>query len=72
MTRQEHLDWCKRRALDYLNVGDIKNAVASMLSDLDKHEETRLQKGSPLVALGLMYATSGSFDDVRRFIVGFN
>ena len=40
MTRSEHLAWCKTRALEYCKVGNIDDALASMLSDLGKHPET--------------------------------
>ena len=40
MTRQEHLAWCKQRALEYVDNGDLTNAYASMASDLRKHPET--------------------------------
>ena len=47
MTRKEHLEWCKARALEYLDRGDIQNAVTSMMSDLGKHPgtETSLSTG---------------------------
>lgn len=72
MTRQEHLDWCKKRALEYVDRGDLQSAVASMMSDMDKHEETKLGSGSILSAMGLMAAMSGNPADVRRYITGFN
>jgi hypothetical protein len=34
LTRDEHLAWCKRRALGYVDAGDLTHAVASMASDL--------------------------------------
>ena len=40
MTRAEHLEWAKGRALAYLERGEPDNALASILSDLSKHEET--------------------------------
>jgi len=40
MNRQEHMAWAKRRALEYVDTGDVKNAFASMASDLGKHPET--------------------------------
>jgi hypothetical protein len=40
MTRAEHLAWCKQRAIEYVDRGDVPMALASMLSDLTKHEET--------------------------------
>jgi len=39
MNRAEHLQWAKNRAMEYVNAGDYSQAVASMLSDLGKHEE---------------------------------
>lgn len=41
MTRAEHLALAKTRALDYVEAGDLAGAVASMISDLGKHEELR-------------------------------
>lgn len=72
MTRQEHLDWCKKRAHEYLARRDVASAVGSMLSDLNKHEETRLGGGNILMALGLQTAASGDEHAARRFIDGFN
>ena len=40
-SKQQHLDWCRQRALQYLDAGELTNACASLLSDLRKHEETR-------------------------------
>ena len=40
MTRDEHLDWCRKRALEHLDAGDLTHAVASMASDLKTHPDT--------------------------------
>jgi hypothetical protein len=72
MTRQEHLDWCKKRAHEYLDRGDIANAIASMMSDMNKHEETKLGDGNILAVLGLRAAMSGDTNEARRYIDGFN
>lgn len=70
MSREEHLQWCKDRAMEYWRQGDISNALASMASDLEKHPETR--GGHPaLIALGLMYVAKFDYDGVRRWIEGF-
>ena len=37
-SRDEHLAWCKSRALEILAKGDLGGAVASMISDLGKRE----------------------------------
>ena len=70
-TREEHLAWCKDRALEYVNSGDITNAVASMGSDLNKHPGTRDHSG---IMLGLMLRMSGSLSnphEARRWIESF-
>ena len=47
LTRDQHLAWCKQRALAYLPA-DPANAMASMLSDLTKHVGTREHPGREL------------------------
>jgi hypothetical protein len=71
-TRAEHLTFCKQRANEYIDQGDIPNAVTSMASDLGKHPET---EGHPGITLGMMMLMSGNLSDpreARRFIDGFN
>ena len=72
MTREEHLKWCKQRATEYLDKRDIANAVASMLSDLSKHPDTKKSAEGACAMLGIMAIQSGSPEEVRRFIDGFN
>ena len=72
MTRAEHVAWCKRQALEYVDQGDPANALMSMLSDLGKHPDTARHTG---IALTMMLLRAGSLttvDDVRRHIDGFN
>ena len=74
MTRDEHLQWCKDRAMEYVNAGDLQNAVASMMSDLTKHPDTA-STGGALAMLGFLaaqQAQSGDRDGVVRYIKGFN
>ena len=70
--RTEHLAWCKEQALEYLDRGDVKNAITSMLSDMNKHPETRLPNGSPMIAMGMLAIMTNDVDEAHRFIVGFN
>lgn len=72
MSREEHLAWCKQRAHEYLSSGDVQNAVASMMSDLQKHPETVQQGSGILGMLGLQTAASGDIEAARRYIDGFN
>ncbi len=71
-TRAEHLAWCKQRALEYVDAGDLNNAFASMSSDLSKHPETEKHAG---ITLGMMLLMSGKLntvEEMRKFINGFN
>lgn len=72
MTREEHLAWCKKRAHEYLDQGDLQNAVASMMSDMQKHPETAFDNGDAMSQLGLFSAMSGDRQAVKRYIDGFN
>ena len=71
-TRQEHLAWCKERALVYVNLGDIEQAFASMASDLGKHPETANHSGIQLGAMMLFAGRLTTAQDMRKFIEGFN
>jgi hypothetical protein len=68
-TRDEHLAWCKTRALEYLDRGELADAVASMGSDLGKHHETR--SNDAILMLGMTYVIDGDAAGVRRWIEGF-
>ena len=70
-TRAEHLQWCKDRAFEYADRGDLANAVASMCSDLRKHPETENHAGAQLMVI---QAAAGLLDrpgELRRCIEGF-
>lgn len=69
MTRDEHLAWAKRRALKYLDAGDVLNAITSMGSDLEKHPELKPNVG--LLMVGLLYAANHDYAGARRWIEGF-
>ncbi len=70
MTRAEHLEWAKERALEYWSVGDLANAVTSMISDMGKHDDLKV---SPLLMqLGMMELMRGDQHGVRSWIIGFN
>jgi hypothetical protein len=73
ISRDEHLEWCKKRALEYLDAGDTRQAFTSMLSDLGKHPELENHAGLR-IGVGFM-VLPGWIDnrvEVRRWIVGFN
>ena len=69
MTREERLQWCKNRALDYWRAGELGNAVTSMLSDLRTYDDYK--HNDYLLALGVILVTNNDHDGVRRWIEGF-
>lgn len=70
-TRAEHLAWCKERALEYADTGDLAGAMASIGSDLRKHPETRNHPGPELMMLEAMGGHLNSPAKIRKFIEGF-
>ena len=71
-TRDEHIEWCKERALEYVDRGELSNAMASMGSDLEKHPETEKHPG---IQMGIMMLVGGmlsSDHEMRKFIDGFH
>ena len=70
MSRKEHLEWCKRRAMAYVEAGDNGQAITSMLSDLSKHPETiGLRDTVATLAFGILMLPGQN--EVRKFIEGF-
>lgn len=72
MTRGEHLQWCKDRALEYVNAGKTQEAFTSMVSDLNKHPETEKHAGIQLGMMMLMGGQLNTPEKIRKFIEGFN
>lgn len=72
MTRSEHLQWCKDRAIEYIKAGDIEQGIISMMSDIRKHPET---DSKALVSLCMMMLMGGQLktaSEAEKFINGFN
>jgi hypothetical protein len=71
MNRSEHVEWAKKRAIEYVDQGDLTSAIASMTSDLGKHPETVNHPGLPLILMEAMGGRQLRADSVRRWIDGF-
>lgn len=72
MERHEHIDWCKKRAIEYLNIGDTQSAFLSFQSDMTKHQETQNHLA---LELGTMLMLSGNLStptEMKNWIEGFN
>jgi len=69
-TREEHLEWCKRRAREDLDRGEATNAIATMCTCLIQHPDFAgiVEKMTPI---GLYYAMRNDLEDARRFVEGF-
>jgi hypothetical protein len=72
MTRKEHLAWCKQRALEYLDRGDLTNALASMISDMRKHPENIGAVHGILPMVGMLAVQEHDSVKLRYWIEGFN
>jgi hypothetical protein len=70
-TRDEHLAWCKGRALEYVAAGDRARAVAGMAADLKAHTDTDNPALDGLERIGTMYASDGDKAAVQRWIERF-
>jgi hypothetical protein len=68
-SREEHVAWCKERALEYAYNNELGNAIASMISDMKKHPECEVNSGLSMV--GMLYAHQFSQHDVIEWIKGF-
>jgi hypothetical protein len=72
-TRDEHLNWCKERALQILESGDIPGAFASMASDLGKWNGGALYDDVDLSFLrmdAILFCKTA--EQMRHWIEGFN
>lgn len=70
-TKEEHLQWCKERAIAACNNTETpQDAIGSLLSDLEKHPETADHPAiNPTMQLVLMgYFDNADADKVRGHI----
>lgn len=73
MTREEHLKWCKQRAMEYVNAGDNAQAFASMCSDTMKHEETKHHASTNQLGMSLLMAGHlETKEQMTKWIQGYN
>ena len=68
----DHLTWCKQRALEILDAGNIHGAYTSMISDMGNHPDT---KDHDALMLGMQLMVNGHLNTdpkMRKFIEDFN
>ena len=72
MTRDEHLAWCKKRALEYIDKGQVNEGLTSMMSDMSKHPETAAPALNQLTVSMMMIGALSTPEQARRHINGYN
>lgn len=70
MNAAQHFDWARGRALEYVEAGNAGDAMASLVSDLNKHPGT-----AGIITPDLLYLLAGEvilggIQGVRSFIEG--
>jgi hypothetical protein len=71
-SRADHLAWCKSRAIEYVDQGDLGQAFSSMVSDMNKHPDTANHPFLSLAMQMLMADLLSTPEKMRECITGFN
>lgn len=69
---REHLNRAIERALEYYDIGEKDNAVASFLSDVGKHQDTAWIQQHALTGVILWEGCYKGRDAFRKAMSGFN
>lgn len=73
MNREDHIQWCKDRANQYIDNGDLQGAFASMSSDVVKHPETCHHASTNQLGMAQMIGGMlDTADKMRNWINGYN
>ena len=70
--RAQYIEWCKKRALAYVDQGQLQQALSSMLSDLKRHPKTVNHPGIAFAVGRMELGDLTTSQQVREFIEGFN
>lgn len=70
MNAAEHFDWAVGRAMQYVEMGNGGEAMASLVSDFGKHEGTSGILNEGLLFLFTGEVMLGGAQGARRFIEG--
>jgi hypothetical protein len=69
VTREQHVERSKERALALLGVGRMRAAVASMMMDMRKHPNCEVP--AEIHVIGIFAAKAGDAALARAYIEGF-
>ena len=70
-TKQEHMNWAVQRALTEYDGGRQETAIASFVSDMNKHSDTEWIAHHPMTLI-VLQAGLGSRADFESAMRGFN
>jgi hypothetical protein len=70
VTREQHVERSKERARSLINVGRIREAVASMIMDMRKYPNCEVPH--EIHAIGIYAAAAGDVAVARAYVEGFN
>ena len=70
VTREQHVERSKERARSLINVGRIREAVASMMMDMRKYPNCEVPR--EIHAIGIFAAAAGDVAVAGAYIEGFN
>ena len=70
LTREQHVERSKERARSLISVGRTREAVASMMMDMQKYPNCEVSR--EIHAIGIFAAADGDVAVVRAYIEGFN
>ena len=70
VTREQYVERCKESARALLRVGQIREAVASMMADMRKHPDCRVPH--EINVIGISAVAAGNAALARAYIEGFN
>lgn len=68
---QQHIDWCKQRALEYLCREELELALSSMISDMMKNEEAARRLDQFIMKAGQLHVQNSDMKGLRSWIEGF-
>lgn len=69
-TATEHMDWAARRALEYYDKGDSTSAIASFVSDMEKHSGTAHISANP-ATLMILHGSLRNRHEFEKAMRGF-
>jgi hypothetical protein len=64
-TKEDHIAWMKKRAIELVQANNLVGALNSISSDLQKHPQTI---GHPAVELGTQLYISGNLETPEKMI----